>query len=91
MNLAVSLVEIVAGQSVQYKGETMIVSTSDFLLLYTTSGNRRSETIIHRDDIISVKPSINPEYIDIILDDDTIICVDAEYLETINNIIKERQ
>jgi hypothetical protein len=64
---------------------------NNFMLLYTTSGNRRYETIIHRDDIISVKPSINPEYIDITLDDDTIICVDAEYLETINNIIKEKQ
>jgi hypothetical protein len=64
---------------------------NDFMLLYTTSGNRRAETIIHKDDIISVKPNINPEYIDITLDDDTIICVDAEYLDTINNIIKEKQ
>jgi hypothetical protein len=69
----------------------MMVSTSDFMLLYTTSGNRRAETIIHKDDIISVKLNINPEYIDITLDDDTIICVDAEYLDTINNIIKEKQ
>lgn len=76
---------------IQYRGETMMVSTSDFMLLYTTSGNRRYETIIHKDDIISVKPNINPEYIDIILDDDTTICVDAEYLDTINNIIKEKQ
>ena len=91
MNLAVSHAEIVAGLNVQYKGETMMVSTSDFMLLYTTSGNRRFETIIHKDDIVSVKPNINPEYIDITLDDDTIICVDAEYLDTINNIIKDRQ